>query len=118
MLAIFICCIGLAGLASFTIEKRIREIGIRKVLGASVQQLLFLISKEFLKLVFIAFLIAVPLTWWLMFNWLQKYPYRVDISIALFLLVGFVILVLTLAVVSINTLKAATLSPVKNLRTE
>jgi ABC-type antimicrobial peptide transport system permease subunit len=72
MLAIFICCIGLAGLASFTIEKRIREIGIRKVLGASVQQLLFLISKEFLKLVFIAFLIAVPLTWWLMFNWLAE----------------------------------------------
>ncbi|HSQ44015.1 MAG TPA: ABC transporter permease, partial [Ginsengibacter sp.] len=69
-LAIFICCIGLAGLAAFTIEKRIREIGIRKVLGASVQQLLLLISKEFLKLVLIAFVIAVPLTWWFMHNWL------------------------------------------------
>ncbi|HYK47863.1 MAG TPA: ABC transporter permease, partial [Parafilimonas sp.] len=80
-LAIFICCIGLAGLASFTIEKRIREIGIRKVLGASVQQLLMLISKEFLKLVLIAFIIAVPLTWWLMNDWLQKYTYRIDISL-------------------------------------
>ena len=71
-LAIFICCIGLAGLASFTIQKRIREIGIRKVLGATVQQLLMLISKEFLRLVLIAFVIAVPLTWWLMNNWLEK----------------------------------------------
>jgi ABC-type antimicrobial peptide transport system permease subunit len=118
LLAIFICCIGLAGLASFTIEKRIREIGIRKVLGATVQQLLLLISKEFLKLVFIAFLIAVPLTWWLMFNWLQKYPYRVDIGAGLFLMVGGVILLLTLVVVSLNTMRAATMSPVKNLRTE
>jgi putative ABC transport system permease protein len=118
MLAIFICCIGLAGLASFTIEKRIREIGIRKVLGASLQQLLLLISKEFLKLVFVAFVIAVPLTWWLMFNWLEKYPYRVDIGVWLFMIVGVVILLLTLAVVSINTLRAATTSPVKNLRTE
>jgi ABC-type antimicrobial peptide transport system permease subunit len=67
-LAIFICCIGLAGLASFTVERRIREIGIRKVLGASVQELLMLISKEFLKLVWIAFILAVPLTWWLMYT--------------------------------------------------
>src|SRR6185503_8954124 len=74
-LAIFICCIGLAGLASFTIEKRIREIGIRKVLGASVEQLLMLISKEFLRLVLIAFVIAVPLTWWFMHSWLQKYEF-------------------------------------------
>ncbi len=117
-LAIFICCIGLAGLAAFTIEKRIREIGIRKVLGASVQQLLLLISKEFLKLVFIAFAIAIPLTWWMMHNWLQKYQYRVSISIWMFAIVGAVILLLTLVVVSANTLKAATRNPVKSLRTE
>jgi len=117
-LAIFICCIGLAGLAAFTIEKRIREIGIRKVLGASVQQLLLLISKEFLKLVFIAFAIAIPLTWWIMHNWLQKYQYRVSISIWMFAIVGAVILLLTLVVVSANTLKAATRNPVKSLRTE
>jgi len=117
-LAIFICCIGLAGLASFTIQKRIREIGIRKVLGATVQQLLMLISKEFLKLVLIAFVIAVPLTWWLMNNWLEKYPYRVNISVWLFGAVGIIILLLTLVVVSLNTMKAAIANPVKSLRTE
>jgi len=117
-LGIFICCIGLAGLASFTIEKRFREIGIRKVLGASIQQLLLLISKEFLKLVLIAFVIAVPITWYLMDNWLQKYEYRTGISWWLFGIVGVVILFLTLAVVSLNTLRAATSNPVKSLRTE
>jgi ABC-type antimicrobial peptide transport system permease subunit len=117
-LAIFICCIGLAGLASFTIQKRIREIGIRKVLGATVQQLLMLISKEFLKLVLIAFVIAVPLTWWMMNNWLEKYPYRVSISVWLFGAVGIIILMLTLVVVSLNTMRAAVANPVKSLRTE
>jgi ABC-type antimicrobial peptide transport system permease subunit len=117
-LAIFICCIGLAGLAAFTIEKRFREIGIRKVLGATVQQLLMLISKEFLKLVLIAFVIAVPLTWWFMNNWLNKYTYRINISIWLFGIVGVIVLLLTLAVVSMNTLRAATSNPVKSLRTE
>jgi ABC-type antimicrobial peptide transport system permease subunit len=117
-LAIFICCIGLAGLASFTIEKRIREIGIRKVLGATVQQLLLLISKEFLKLVLIAFVIAVPLTWWFMNNWLDKYTYRVNISIWLFGIVGVIVLLLTLIVVSLNTIRAAIANPVKSLRTE
>ena len=118
VLAIFICCIGLAGLASFTIEKRFREIGIRKVLGASVQQLLMLISKEFLKLVVIAFVIAVPLTWWFMNSWLDKYTYRINISIWLFGIVGVLVLLLTLIVVSMNTLRAATSNPVKSLRTE
>ena len=117
-LAIFICCIGLAGLAAFTVEKRIREIGIRKVLGASVQQVLLLISSEFLKLVLIAFIIATPLTYWLMNEWLQKYDYRIHISIWVFFGVGIGILLLTLAVVSLNTLKAATTNPVKSLRTE
>jgi len=117
-LAIFICCIGLAGLASFTIEKRIREIGIRKVLGATVRQLLLLISKEFLKLVLIAFVIAVPLTWWFMNNWLDKYTYRINISIWLFVIVGVIVLLLTLIVVSLNTIRAAISNPVKSLRTE
>ena len=117
-LAIFICCIGLAGLASFTIERRIKEIGIRKVLGASVQQLLMLISKEFLRLVLIAFLIAVPFAWWFMHNWLQQYAFRIDINIWMFLAVGFIVLLLTLVVVSLNTLKAAVTTPVKSLRTE
>ncbi|MDB5158228.1 MAG: hypothetical protein JWR50_2935, partial [Mucilaginibacter sp.] len=117
-LAIFLCCIGLAGLASFTIEKRFKEIGVRKVLGATVQQLLLLISTEFLKLVAIAFVIAVPLTWWLMNNWLQKYTYHVGISIWLFLTVGALILLLTLIIVSLNTIRAALANPIKSLRTE
>jgi putative ABC transport system permease protein len=117
-LAIFICCLGLAGLASFTIEKRIREIGIRKVLGATLQQLLMLISKEFLKLVLIGFVIAVPLTWWFMNSWLEKYAYRINISIWWFGIVGLAILLLTLVVVSANTMSAAMRNPVKSLRTE
>jgi putative ABC transport system permease protein len=117
-LGIFICVIGLAGLASFTIEKRFREIGIRKVLGASVQQILMLISKEFLKLVGIAFMIAVPITWYLMNDWLKNYEYRTGISIWLFGIVGVLILALTMLVVGLNTLRAATSNPVKSLRTE
>lgn len=117
-LAIFICCIGLAGLASFTIEKRIREIGIRKVLGASVQSLLMLVSMEFLKLVLIAFVIAVPVAWWFMQGWLQNYDYRVSISAGIFIVVGFIVMLLTLAVVTLNTWKAALNNPAKSLRTE
>jgi putative ABC transport system permease protein len=117
-LAIFICCIGLAGLASFTIEKRFKEIGVRKVLGATVQQLLLLIATEFLKLVMIAFVIAVPLTWWLMHNWLQKYTYHINITIGLFLAVGVLILLLTLIIVCLNTVRAALANPIKSLRTE
>ena len=117
-LAIFISCLGLAGLASFTIEKRFREIGIRKVLGASVQQVLMLISTEFLKLVVLAFVIAIPLTWYFMHNWLQKYTYHVGISFWVFGFVGLCVVGLTLAVVWLNTFKAATANPVKSLRSE
>jgi ABC-type antimicrobial peptide transport system permease subunit len=117
-LAIFICCIGLAGLAAFTIEKRIREIGIRKVLGATVPQVLLLISKDFLKLVLIAFVIAVPLTWWFMNDWLDKYTDRIRINFWLFGIVGFSVLLLTLIVISLNTMRAAGANPVKSLRTE
>lgn len=117
-LAIFICCIGLAGLASFTIEKRFREIGIRKILGASVSQVLMLVSKDFLKLVLIAFIIAVPLAWWLMNEWLQQFTFRIGISIWIFVAVGFLILLLALLVVSLNTVKAAVANPVKSLRSE
>jgi hypothetical protein len=83
-----------------------------------VQQLLLLVSTEFLKLVVIAFVIAVPLTWWVMNNWLEKYTYRVNVSGWLFGAVGFLMLLLTLVVVSLNTMKAATANPVKTLRTE
>lgn len=117
-LAIFISCLGLAGLASFTIEIRNREIGIRKVLGASVQQILFLISKDFLKLVLIALVLALPLTWWFLNNWLQQYEYRIDLSIWMFIGVGIFLLLLTLLIVSLNSMTAALRKPVKTLRTE
>ena len=117
-LAVFICCLGLAGLASFTIERRIREIGMRKVLGASVNQVLILISKDFLLLVLIAFVVAVPLTWWFMNNWLANYPYRVTINIWMFGIVGFFIFLLTLVVVSTKTITAAIANPINTLRSE
>ena len=115
-LAIFICCLGLAGLASFTIEKRIKEIGIRKVLGATVSRLLLMLSKEFLQLVVLAFVVAVPLTWWAMSSWLEQYAFRVSVNPWIFILVGGVILFLTLVVVSMNTVRAAVKSPVESLR--
>ncbi|HET7898558.1 MAG TPA: FtsX-like permease family protein, partial [Flavisolibacter sp.] len=117
-LAIFICCLGLSGLASFTIERRFKEIGIRKVLGASVQQLLYLISKEFLILVLLAALISIPVTWWLLNNWLANYEYRIAISIWLFVGSCFSVLLLTLVIVWLNGLRAAMANPAKSLRTE
>lgn len=117
-LAIFICCLGLSGLASFTIERRFKEIGIRKVLGASVQQLLYLLSKEFLFLVLLAALISIPITWWLLNNWLQNYAYHINISIWLFVGSCFSVLFLTLLIVWLNGLRAALASPAKSLRSE
>lgn len=117
-LAIFICCIGLAGLASFTIEKRFREIGIRKVLGATVQQVMLLVSGQFLKLVLISFAISAPLTWWLMNNWVENYTFHIEISIWVFVSVGLVILCIALAVVCLNAVRAATANPVESLRDE
>ena len=117
-LAILICSLGVAGLAAFTIQKRIREIGIRKILGASVQNLLLLISKEFLKLVAVAFIIAVPLNWWFMNNWLDQYDFKVNISIWIYGAVGLLILLLTLLIVCLNTVRAIMNNPVNNLRTE
>lgn len=117
-LAIFICCLGLSGLASFTIERRFKEIGIRKVLGASVQQLLYLISKEFLILVGIAALVSIPVTWWLLNNWLQNYAYRINISIWLFAGSCISVLLLTMLIVWLNAVRAAVANPAKSLRTE
>ncbi len=117
-LAIFICCLGMAGLASYTIEKRIREISVRKILGASFQQLLMLIAREFIKLVVIAFAIAVPLSWWAMNNWLQGYEYRVTIHSWIFPVVGAIVLSLTLMIVWINIAKAAMANPGQKLRAD
>lgn len=117
-LAIFISCLGLFGLAAFMAERRIKEIGIRKVLGASVTNLWLLLSKEFVLLVMIACLIASPLAFWLMKDWLQKYDYRIDISWWVFIIAGVLALVIALLTVSTQAIKAAISNPVKSLRTE
>ncbi len=117
-LAIFICCLGLSGLVAFTTQKRIREIGIRKVLGASVQQLLLMLSTEFLWLVGIACLVAIPAAWWGMNNWLQQYEYRTSIAFWQFLLAGGAVLLITLVTVCVNAIKAAVTKPIKSLRSE
>lgn len=117
-LAIFICCLGLFGLVSFSIERRTKEIGIRKILGASVQSLLTLMSKEFLLLVLISFAIAIPIAWWMMKAWLTNFSYRINISIGIFFIVGIITLLICLITVGLNAFKTATANPVKSLRTE
>jgi putative ABC transport system permease protein len=117
-LAIFISCLGLFGLAAYTAEKRIKEIGIRKVLGATVSGLTGLISKDFLKLVLISCLIAFPVAFWAAHSWLQSYQYRVDIHWWVFALAGIAAIVIALATVSFQAIKAALTNPVKSLRSE
>jgi putative ABC transport system permease protein len=118
MLAILISCLGLFGLAAYTAERRTKEIGIRKVLGASVQGVVALLSKDFLKLVGIAILIATPLAWWFMHNWLQDFAYRINISWWVFFAAGIIALVIAFFTVSYQAIKAAVANPVRSLRTE
>jgi ABC-type antimicrobial peptide transport system permease subunit len=118
ILAIFISCIGLLGLASFSAEQRTKEIGIRKVLGASVLSVWNLLSKEFVILVIIALCIAIPVAYYFMHNWLQNYQYRTGISWWIFVSAGVGALAITLLTVSFQAIKAATSNPVKSLRTE
>lgn len=117
-LAIFISCLGLFGLAAFTAERRTKEIGIRKVLGASVGNVWALLSQDFVGLVLIACLIASPLAGWFMNGWLEKYPYRIDISYWVFLLAALGAILITLLTVSFQSIKAALVNPVKSLRNE
>ena len=118
IIAIFICCLGLLGLVMFTAEQRIKEIGIRKVLGAKTASIFGLLSKDFLVLVFIAFIIASPLAWWSANNWLTGFAYRITISWWMFLLAGFLAMVIALVTISVQALKAAMANPLKSLRTE
>ncbi|NEU69255.1 FtsX-like permease family protein [Spirosoma agri] len=117
-LAIFISCLGLFGLASFMAERRTKEIGVRKVLGASILNVWGLLSKEFVYLVGIAFLIATPVAYYLLSNWLQKYEYRTEISWWIFALTGLGAVAITLLTVSFQSVKAALLDPVKSLKIE
>jgi putative ABC transport system permease protein len=117
-LAIFISCLGLFGLTSFTVEQSRKEIGIRKVLGATVTEIVTLLSKDFLKLVLAAFVIAIPITWYAMNQWLQGFNYRIGISWWIFAVAGVVALLIALVTVSFHTIKAALVNPVTSLRSE
>ena len=117
-LSLLIACLGLFGLSTFVVERKTKEIGIRKVLGANVSGIVGLLSKDFLKLVLIAILIATPLAWFFMNNWLQDFSYRIQISWWVFVAAGIVAIVIALITVSIQSIKAAIVNPVKSLRTE
>ncbi|MCD6335189.1 MAG: ABC transporter permease, partial [Candidatus Latescibacteria bacterium] len=118
LIAILIACLGLFGLASFATEQRTKEIGIRKILGASVSGIVLLLSKEFTKLVLVSNLIAWPVAYWAMNRWLQDFAYRIPIGVGTFLLAGVIALVIALLTVSFQAIKAATANPVKALRYE
>lgn len=117
-ISIFICCIGLWGLISFVVVRKTKEIGIRKVLGASVSGIVVLLSRDFLLLIAIALLIASPLAWYFMNEWLQDFAYRIDIGWFVFATAGFFAILIAFITISFQTIKAGMSNPVKNLRTE
>jgi ABC-type antimicrobial peptide transport system permease subunit len=118
ILAVFISCLGLFGLASFVAEQRTKEIGVRKVLGASIFNLWRMLSKDFVVLVIVSCFIAIPLAWYFLHQWLQRYTYRTDISWWIFMVAAMGALLITMATVSFQAIKAAVSNPVKSLRTE
>lgn len=117
-IAIFISCLGLFGLSAFIAEQRTKEIGVRKVLGANVYHIVLLLSKEFVRLVVISFLIAFPIAWWAMNKWLENYEYHTSLSWWMFAAAGIVALLIAIATISFQSIKAAIANPVKSLRTE
>ena len=117
-LAIFISCLGLLGLVIFITVQRTKEIGVRKVIGASVSQIVSLLSKDFLKLVLIAFVVAVPIAWWGTHKWLDNFAYKTEMSWWIFLIGGVLMAILALVTISIQTIRAALANPVDSLRTE
>jgi putative ABC transport system permease protein len=118
VIAILIACLGLFGLSTYMAEQRIKEIGVRKVLGASVSNITAMLSKDFIKLVLLSAVIALPLSWWFMSKWLQDFAYRIDISWWIFALAGIIALLIAVLTVSSQAIKAALSNPVKSLRTE
>jgi putative ABC transport system permease protein len=117
-LAIFIACLGLLGLATYTAQQRTKEIGIRKVLGAGLGDIVSLLSKDFIKLVLIAILIATPVAWYAMNQWLQGFAYRMDISVWVFVLAGCIALAIAVLTISYQSIKSAIMNPVYSLRSE
>lgn len=118
ILAILISCLGLLGLAMFSAEQRTKEIGIRKVLGASVNSIIAMFSREFVQLVLVSFIIAAPIAWYLMYNWLQSFAYSISLAWWIFALTGISALIIALLTVSFQTMRAALRNPVKSLRAE
>jgi putative ABC transport system permease protein len=117
-ITIIIACFGLLGLLAYSVLQRKKEIGLRKVFGASVQNITYLLSQDFVKLVLIAAIVAVPLAWWIMSKWLQRFAYRITISWWIFIVAGFAALSIALITVSFQAIKAARANPGKSLRTE
>ena len=117
-LTIFVSCLGLLGLSTYLAESRIKEIGVRKVLGASVTNITALLSKDFVKLIIISILIASPVAWFAMNKWLDSYTYRINISWFVFIGTGLLALVIALLTISFQSIKAAIANPVKSLRAE
>ncbi len=118
IIAILISCLGLFGLATFSAEQRTKEIGVRKVLGASLLQIVNLVSKDFLKLVVLAFIIAMPIAWWGLNKWLENFAYHTQISVWLFFAAGALMILIAVITLSFQTIKAASANPVESLRTE
>jgi putative ABC transport system permease protein len=118
VIAMIICSLGLYGLSSFMAERRLKEIGVRKVMGASVSQIMGMMSKEFVKLVLVAFVIAVPLSWYAMQKWLEGFAYKTTLNIMPFAFAGLSALVIALVTISYESLKAANTDPAKTLRNE
>jgi putative ABC transport system permease protein len=117
-LSIFVACLGLFGLSVYTADRRKKEIGVRKVLGASIQSVVTLLSKEFVKLVFIAAIIAFPIAWWTMHKWLQDFAYRINIEWWVFALAMILALFIAIFTISTQAIRAAIANPVESLRTE
>ena len=118
ILGIIIACLGLLGLTTFSAQQRVKEIGVRKVLGASVPHVVALLSKDFLKLVLIALVLAVPVAWWLMNEWLKDFAYRINIEWWIFLVAAVIAIIIAFVTISTQAIKAAISNPVKSLRTE
>ncbi len=118
LLAIFIACLGLLGLSAYSVERRTKEIGIRKVMGAGIGNIVRLISWEFLKLVVISFVLAIPIAWLVMRQWLQEFAYRTNLGIPLFLVAGIGSLMVALMTVGWQSVRAAMMNPVDSLRSD
>jgi len=118
LLTILVACLGLFGLVTFTAEQRFKEIGIRKVLGSTIGQIVAMLSKDFLKLVGISFAVAFPVGYYAMDKWLQSFAYRIEMQWWLFVLAGLITILIAFATIGWKSFKAATMNPIKSLRTE